>query len=707
MHGRCLRRVPARGQRVAGFTIGSLLGRGAQGVVYGATRAGDAHLYAAKVVDLAKLDPTGLARLQRECTLTSRMSHPGIVTAHQVVEQAGAMVIIMDQALGRPADALCDGRLGWEMSLRIVVAAARALDYAYRRNGLIHRDIKPANLIVDLDGATLRGVKVVDFGLGRDRSAEGQLTMTGQIMGTPLYMSPEQAQGERTLTFATDVYSLGATLFHLISGRPVFIRRSPFEVIVDHCKTPAPLLSTCAAGCPMPLVDLVRFCLAKVPAERFRSYRTFLAMADPILGGNPFEAVDRTAGEPSASGGTTRSAWRRPEAGAPAAEAHTTARVAWKRPEPGRQRPPAKSPARPPPSDEDSGVRRPTTRWMFPAVKVEAVVEPPGQEPVAEEPSTETTDRLAQEAELTVGPAPDARAAEPSLAIGTEIDEHFIIRRPLGAGAMGEVYEVEDRFIGRRLAMKIMSEADMQRPAAIARFKCEAAALASVGHPAFPYLAGGGTFRQRAYLHMELAQGIDLRTWLQRNGGSVSERMALTIALQLVQAMEAAYRLSGMVHRDLKPANIMIAENHDGSPQVRIVDFGVSVYIDYGEWDDYSSRKYTYIDDGSEGRVVGTPAFMSPEQVQAGPPSPLMDMYAIGGILHQLLTGRTPYTARAIPALMMKILNDPPPDLEDVPGLAPATRQLVRRMLAKRPEARFKNYRQLAAAVSAAMRAVR
>jgi serine/threonine protein kinase len=384
--------------------------------------------------------------------------------------------------------------------------------------------------------------------------------------------------------------------------------------------------------------------------------------------------------------------------------------VAWKRFDPDAT-PQPRDRDRQRPRGEGSG-SRPSTRWMFPSIKAPpapetAAAAPPQPASSQVEPSTETTDRLPAEAELTVGPAPDARAAAPSLAPGTEIDEHFIVRRALGAGAMGEVYEVEDRFIGRRLAMKLMSEADMRRPAAVARFKCEAAALASVGHPAFPYLAGGGTFRKRDYLYMELAQGIDLRTWLQRCGGKTSERQALAITLQLAQAMEAAYRLSGMVHRDLKPANIMIAENHDGSPQVRIIDFGVSVYIDYGEWDDYSSRQYTYVDDGNEGRVVGTPAYMSPEQVQAGPPSPLMDMYAMGSILHQLLTGHTPFSAPGVPLLLVKILNEPPPDLEDVPGLTPATRQLVRRMLAKKPEARFKNYRQLAAAISAAVHAAR
>ena len=703
--------LPGEGSVVAGFTLGALLGRGAQGAVYQARRTGDDHLYAAKVIDLTGLRPAAHARLRRECTVTARMVHPGIVTVHQVVEDRSCMVIVMDQALGRPADSMCDGRLGWEMSLRIVVAAARALDYAYRRNGLIHRDVKPANLIVDLDGPVLKGVKVVDFGLGRDRNTEIDLTMAGEIMGTPLYMSPEQAKGERSLTFATDLYSLGATLFHLVAGRPVFIRRTPYEVIADHINTLPPTLPGCAPSCPIPLAELVRHCLAKEPIGRFRSYRTFLAMAEPILGGNPFEAVDGPV--VSHGGGTTRAAWRRPAIGGGTQhEPGTTSRYGWKRPglDPTQTRPERSEAERQGPAGEGSSSARVSTRWSFPSLRTpaSASVTPPAESPAKQSASSSAgNEDPPTEAELTVGPAPDTRPAAPSLEPGTEIDEHFVVRRPLGAGAMGEVYEVEDRFISRCLAMKIMSETDMLRPAAVARFKCEAAALASVGHPAFPYLAGGGSFRGRDYLYMELAQGVDLRTWLQRSGGRIAERQALTITLQLAQAMEAAYRLSGMVHRDLKPANIMIAEHHDGSPQVRIIDFGVSVYIDYGEWDDYSSRQYTYVDDGNEGRMVGTPAYMSPEQVLAGPPSPLMDMYAIGSILHQLLTGRTPFSAPGVPLLLVKILNEPPPELEDVPGLVAATRQLVRRMLAKKPEARFRNYRQLTAAISAALHSAR
>ncbi|MCK6489498.1 MAG: serine/threonine protein kinase [Planctomycetes bacterium] len=737
---------PGEGAMVAGFTLGGVLGRGAQGVVYRATRPGDVHPYAAKVVSTKGLSEAVLGRLRRESTLTSRMRHPGIVAVHQVVETPAYLVIIMDQALGRPAQGLCDGNLGWELSLRIVTAAARALDYVYRRNGVIHRDIKPANLIVDLAGAELKGMKVVDFGLGRSRNDVGDagLTMAGEIMGTPLYMSPEQAQGERKLTFATDLYSLGATLFHLVAGRAVFNRGTPVEILVHHCRTPAPSLAEVAKGCPPALAELVRRCLAKSPAERFRSYSAFLDLAGAILAGNPFDLPEgdgdaarprgtttavRPAVAPVAAPPTTRSAWRRPDAVLPPPTPPTagtpgTTRSAWRRPTSGVfsvdpaappaegvrsawRRPGEAAPAEPA-AEPDPGRKRPTTRWQFPALAAAPSADPPqiAAAPAAtpDDPATESTDRPPEEPELTMGPSADTRPPMPSLAAGTTIGEYFAVVRPIGAGAMGEVYEVEDRFIERRLAMKIMSVEDMRRPAAVARFKSEASALATVGHEAFPYLAGGGSFQGRDYLFMELVQGIDLRTWLKRRGGTVPERTALAITLQLAQAMEAAYRVCGMVHRDLKPANLMVAEHHDGSPQVRIIDFGVSVYIDYGDWDDYSDRAYSYIDDGNEGRVVGTPAFMSPEQVLAGPPSPLMDMYAIGGILYQMISGHTPYSAPTSAAMMMKVLNDEPPGMEDIAGIGNGTRYVAKRLLAKKPAARFKNYHQLIAALEAALR---
>ena len=699
------------GSAVEGFHLGRLLGRGAQGSVHLANKDGTNERYAAKVIDTTGMAQQALDRIRRECTITSRMRHPGIIAVHRVITQAPYLIIVMDLAVGKPGDQLCDGRLGWEMAVKVVRAAASALSYAHQHNGVIHRDIKPANLMVDLYGGALRGVKVVDFGLSRSARANdiAPLTMTGAIMGTPNYMSPEQAQGEKRIDFTTDVYALGASLFHFIAGRPPFNKGSPVEILVHHCKSTPPLLSALVPQCPRAVSDLVDRCLRKNPSDRFRSYRDFLVAIDAVLDTNPFDLANDTAtmaptpgtdqynkaGSTTAVGAQALSSLFRNKLSQDATPTKTTGTAPVGGSTTTRWRGP---------TNKDGSPAAPTSRrYMNPALKPVTLPKIIGGEaPPAPEPEPEDDTDL-DEAEFTLGPAPDTRPAEPSLKAGEIIENDFVVIGPLGAGAMGEVYEVEDIFIRRRLAMKIISEADMQRPGAVRRFHAECSALATLTHEAFPFFAGRGTHDSRAYLFMELAQGVDLKKWLKRKGGTLNERDALSVVRQLAKGLETSYRVCGMVHRDLKPANLMITVAEDGSPLVRIIDFGVSIYIDYGDWDDYTDRTYTYIDDGNEGRTVGTPAYMSPEQVLGGPPSPLMDIYSIGVIFFQLITGKLPFSSQNSAGMMMKHLHETPPNFDDLGHVSIGSKYMIKRFLAKKPEQRFKNYAQIITAVDSAL----
>ena len=155
-----------------------------------------------------------------------------------------------------------------------------------------------------------------------------------------------------------------------------------------------------------------------------------------------------------------------------------------------------------------------------------------------------------------------------------------------------------------------------------------------------------------------------------------------------------------MVHRDIKPANLMFTKL--GEQTLKIIDFGVSTYIDYGDFEDFSDREYRYIDDDSQGKAVGTPAYMSPEQCVGQPPSPMMDMYAIGCTFFHLMTGRTPYLAPNATAMMMKHIQEPPPTFDGLLEVNPGTTYLLKRCLAKNPRDRFQNYKQVIAAVNAA-----
>ena len=240
-----LQQEPTTGDLVQGYQLGRLVGKGAHGSVYLAHKPGEARSYALKIIDTQGHPRSFIERLVRECSISANLRHPGIITVYEAGYWGSCVFIVMDVAVGRACDQLQTNGIGWELALEITRQVARALDYAFTTAHVIHRDIKPANIVVDLQGGSLRSVKVVDFGLSRSVDEEGDgLTMTGVVLGTPFYMSPEQARGERDLTFHTDLYALGASLFFLIAGRPPFNSGTTVEILLQHCRDPAPRLSS-------------------------------------------------------------------------------------------------------------------------------------------------------------------------------------------------------------------------------------------------------------------------------------------------------------------------------------------------------------------------------------------------------------------------------------------------------------------------------
>ncbi len=634
------RSEPEPGLVIQGYRLGQLLGRGAQGSVYLAHTDGDLQAYAVKLVDIRQQAASTIERLVRECTLTAKLDHPGIVRVYEAGYWGDHIFIVMEVAEGRAADRFIDGSLGWRRAVEIIRRAAVALAYAHDQHGVIHRDIKPANMVIELAGRAIAGVKIVDFGLSRSVEDQiGGLTMTGTVLGTPFYMSPEQARGDRALTFHTDLYALGASLFWMIAGRPPFPKGTPIEILVQHCNQTAPNLKAITPDCPHEVAALVARCLAKSTSECFDTYSRLIAELEHLVDHQP--------------DGDLR-------------------------------------------NNESSGfVHRAVTN----------VDERADEDPI--QPVTQRLKKIVSPRNAMTGatgvhfkPRPVAEK-KPSLAAGTVIDDNFTVIGPLGAGAMGEVYAVKDRVIGQQLALKILSDDDMRRPAAVRRFQGECTALATVEHPAFPFFAGKGTFQERDYLLMERVRGVDLKTWLTTNGGRMGEAGALNIVHQLADALHRAHSKCGMVHRDLKPANLMLSRVN-GESQIKIVDFGISTYIDYGDFEDFSSRSYHYIEDDSQGRAVGTPAYMSPEQCVGAPPSPFMDIYAIGCTFFHLVTGRTPYLAPNSAMMMISHMQEPPPTFEGLAEVSKGAHYVLKRCLAKNPRDRFQNYLQIVDAAKSA-----
>ena len=232
-----------------------------------------------------KLLPTGragdesfLARFRAEARYAASLSHPGIARVYDYGESSefGGAYLVMELVRGEPLSAILAraGRLSPDATLDIVSQAARALDAAHQA-GIIHRDIKPGNLLIAAGGAT----KITDFGIATAvRAQASHLTETGMVMGTAMYVSPEQATGA-PVTAASDIYSLGVVAYECLAGHVPFQAREPLAIAYAHKHAPVPPLPP---DVPPPVADLVYDMLAKTPDLRPASVRVVADRADML-----------------------------------------------------------------------------------------------------------------------------------------------------------------------------------------------------------------------------------------------------------------------------------------------------------------------------------------------------------------------------------------------------------------------------------------
>jgi serine/threonine-protein kinase len=214
----------------------------------------------------------GPERFQREIRLAARLQHPHILTVHDSGETAGQLWFTMPYVEGESVrDRLRRERqVSLDDALRITREAAQALQYAHE-HGVVHRDIKPENLLLTRDGNTL----VADFGIARALGGDERLTQTGMSVGTPAYMSPEQASGDKSLDARSDVYSLGTVLFEMLAGEPPYTGATAQQIIVKRFTDPVPSVRKVRPSVPEAVDQAVQRALAPVPADRFGSAAEF------------------------------------------------------------------------------------------------------------------------------------------------------------------------------------------------------------------------------------------------------------------------------------------------------------------------------------------------------------------------------------------------------------------------------------------------
>jgi serine/threonine protein kinase len=256
------------GARFGEFELIRELGRGGMGQVYLARDRVLEREVALKLLSPERSSPEAVRRFEVEAQTAARLRHPGIVAVHRVGEVEGQAFIAMDYVEGPSlSDQLKGGPLAPRDGALLCEKLARALAFAHGRS-VLHRDLKPGNVLIDGSGQPL----ITDFGLAKDVEAETELTRSGQILGTPAYMPPEQAAGRLDLVDRrSDVYSLGATLYAALTGRPPFLGGSVINVLnaVIHEEPPRP--SVLRPEVDRSLETICLTCLAKEPVERYAS----------------------------------------------------------------------------------------------------------------------------------------------------------------------------------------------------------------------------------------------------------------------------------------------------------------------------------------------------------------------------------------------------------------------------------------------------
>ncbi|HEX7681333.1 MAG TPA: serine/threonine-protein kinase, partial [Thermoanaerobaculia bacterium] len=264
------------GQQLGHFRIERPLGAGGMGEVYLATDLALERPVAIKVLPAGVArDPARRDRMVREARAQARITHPNVGHIYFIGEEAGRLYFAMEYVAGETLAArIATGPVAVDDALSIIRSAALGLREA-QRHGITHRDIKPSNLMIDGHGM----VKVLDFGLAAGTSSVPGEVATGPVAqtslgGTPLYMAPEQARGE-PVDFRADVYALGATLFHLVSGRPPFEAETLDMLLTKHASAERPTVPR-RSGQPRTTIAAVdALCsrmMAPAPADRFASY---------------------------------------------------------------------------------------------------------------------------------------------------------------------------------------------------------------------------------------------------------------------------------------------------------------------------------------------------------------------------------------------------------------------------------------------------
>ncbi|MCY3020042.1 MAG: protein kinase, partial [Planctomycetota bacterium] len=306
--------------KIGNFELLERIGQGGMGTVFKARQLSMDRIVAVKVLppSLAK-QATFIERFVREAKASAKLNHPNVVGGIDVGQDNGIYYFAMEYVDGPSAkDMLAKAKFSEEQVLRIGKAMAEALAHAHAQ-GILHRDMKPDNVLIDRDGTP----KLCDLGLARletENEAQKHLTQQGQAVGTPHYISPEQARGQRDLDAKCDLYSLGATLYHMLTGKTMYDGATSVVVMSKHISEKCPNPNDLGAHVSKGLVAILAKLLAKDRADRYESAAVLAEDFGRVIRGKPPRHAELAPAKSPFSGGAVPSGPVKKATSVPAAE---------------------------------------------------------------------------------------------------------------------------------------------------------------------------------------------------------------------------------------------------------------------------------------------------------------------------------------------------------------------------------------------------
>ena len=621
------------GETISHYKVVEKLGQGGMGVVYKAEDLSLERLVALKfLAPHLASDEDSHKRFIREAKAAATLDHPNICTVYEIAEAQSQTFIAMAYVEGQSLEQLIS-----QGPLDIEEAADLALQVAgalatAHHKGITHRDIKPANILV------------AERGSGEERQAKlvdfglaqfagsSKITRPDSTIGTVAYMSPEQITGKE-VDRRTDIWALGVVLYRLVTGQLPFKGHYDAAILYAVVNEEPEPLSAVRAGVPSELERIVNKALAKESEQRYQSMDEMLA---------DLKAERRAWKRPATGGGQVAPAWPQVKT--------IFLEVCDLEPKIRQRR-----------LEELCGgnrtLRREVEQWL----------------------RHDSPDSIFEDVEEEEAAGWSATGEMDDPYVGRTIQSYKLLA-VLGRGGMGKVYRAEDIRLKRAVAVKFLSPRLVRDERQKKRFLREAQAMAALDHPSICPVYDVGEVDGRPYTVTAYIAGDNLADALRAGGLSVDT--ALGYAIQIGEGLEAAHEL-GILHRDMKPGNVILASRGEGKRRAKIIDFGLS--------------HISGVSDLSEpGQLIGTAGYIAPELLQGKRVDARGDIWSLGVMLYEMLSGRQPFDAESRERLFYAICHDEPEPLRAASGELPAEAgRVVAKALAKDPERRYGNVRDL------------